>query len=142
MIVSAIIVPAVTSAIASVASSLIRQQPMSTPSDAGLPKQTNGDRPSCWPSRRQDQKLTSLQQQILESSQNCFPKMRPDSASVNAQRAKGVGIALGGAAIQDIGHNVATGHGTLGKVIGTAMALGGQVAQLYGAEKIENADRR
>jgi hypothetical protein len=139
MIASAIIVPAVTSALASVASSLILPQ---RTSDAGASAQTSANA-SCRPlDRRQGQKLTSLQQQILESSQGCFPKTRPDSASVNAQKAKGVGIVMGGAVVKDVGHTIANSHGTLGKVLGTAMALGGQVAQLYGAEKIQNADRR
>ncbi|MGK9415408.1 hypothetical protein ACSSUR_04485 [Pseudomonas cedrina] len=87
--------------------------------------------------------MTNLHQEILQVPTRCYPKP-PDNASVyarmNAERAKGVGLALGGAVIQDVGQNMASRDGTLGKVVGTAMALGGKVAQLYGAEKIENAD--
>ncbi|MCM2377002.1 hypothetical protein [Pseudomonas marginalis] len=60
---------------------------------------------------------------------------------MNTKHAKGFGIAVSGMAAQEAGQKIATQGGTLSKVLGAAMIVGGQVAQAYGADKFDNAGR-
>lgn len=136
MIASALLVPAVTTAMATVVTSLITAQRAPTPNAAGAFEQTNA-KPGSPPSgRMQSQKLTSLGQTLLQA-----PSTALRNSDMNAKHAKGFGIAMGGMAAQEAGQDIATRGGTLSKVLGAAMIVGGKVAQEYGADKFAGAGR-
>lgn len=136
MIASALLVPSVTTAIASVVTSLISAQRAPTPNAAGALRQTN-ENPASRPSARmRDQKLTHLGQTLLQA-----PSTVLSNSGMNTKHAKGFGIAVGGMAAQEAGQKMAAGSGTLCKVLGAAMIVGGKVAQEFGAGKFENAGR-
>lgn len=137
MIASAIIVPALTSAIASGITSLITAPRAPTANTAGAFKQTNEDSGSRPSGRMQNQKLTNLGQTLLQA-----PSTALGGSAMNTKQAKGFGIAVSGMAAQEAGQKIATRGGTLSKVLGAAMIVGGQVAQAYGADKFDNAGRR
>ena len=136
MIAAALLVPAVTTALASAVTSLITAQRAPAPNTTGASRQTNeepGSRPS---GRMQNQKLTNLGQTLLQA-----PSTALGGSGMNTKHAKGFGIAVGGMAAQEAGQKMATGSGTLCKVLGAAMIVGGKVAQEFGAGKFENAGR-
>ena len=49
---------------------------------------------------------------------------------------------MGGMATQEAGQTLVTSGGTLSKVLGAAMIVGGKVAQEYGADTFDRASRR
>lgn len=136
MIASAILVPAVTTALASVVTSLITAQRAPTADAAGASKPVNKEPGSLPSGRMQNQKLTSLGQTLLQA-----PSTELRNSGMNIKHAKGFGIAVGGMAAQEAGHKVANNGGTLSKVLGAAMIVGGKVAQEVGAEKFAGAAR-
>ncbi len=137
MIAAALLVPAVSTALASAVTSLITAQRAPAPNTAGASRQTNeepGSRPS---GRMQNQKLTNLGQTLLQA-----PSADLRNSGMNARHAKGFGIDMGGMATQEAGQKLATSGGTLSKVLGAAMSVGGKVVQEYDADTFDHASRR
>lgn len=128
MTIAALLAPEVTSSLASVATALMTsskaaEQPF--PASLTQTMDAAGARPF---SRRQPQKLTNLGQVLLQS-RNC------------GMSAKGVGIAVGGMAVQEAGQKLASSGCPLSKALGLVMIVGGKVAQAHGAEKFDLAGR-
>ncbi|WP_339539964.1 hypothetical protein [Pseudomonas sp. RA_5y_Pfl1_P24] len=64
------------------------------------------------------------------------------NSGMNARHAKGFGIDMGGMATQEAGQKLATSGGTLSKVLGAAMSVGGKVVQECDADTFDHASRR
>ncbi|MCD7039162.1 MULTISPECIES: hypothetical protein [Pseudomonas fluorescens group] len=134
MTIAALLAPAVTSALASVVTSLITAQRAPTPNDAGASTHKNVEPSSRPPGRMQNHKLTNLGQTLLQA-----PSTELRDSGMTAKHAKGFGIAMGGMAAQEAGQKMASGGGSLSKALGIAMVVGGKVAQSYGADKFDKA---
>ncbi|WP_093512415.1 MULTISPECIES: hypothetical protein [unclassified Pseudomonas] len=128
MTIAALLAPEVTSSLASVATALITSSKVAEQSHPASLTQTIDAAGSHPFSRRQAQKLTNLKQVMLQS-RNCD------------MSAKGVGIAVGGIAVQEAGQKLAASGGLLSKALGLVMIVGGKVAQAHGAEKFDLAGR-
>ena len=136
MIPSAILVPAATSVLSSVASSLLTPQPAPAPSSAAPSNQANVERHTHAQPRMQSQQLTSLGQTLLQGAATRFPTALHNGDT--SGKAKGAAIMVGGAAAEGIGKRLATSGGMVGKAIGVGLVWGGRAAQEIGRGQYES----
>lgn len=137
MIASAVLIPAATSVLSSVASSLLTPQPAQASSGAATSNQANVERDTHAQPRMQSQQLTNLGQTLLQGAATLFPTALHNGSS--SEKTKGAGLMVGGAAAEGIGKRLGTSGGIASKIIGAGLVWGGRTAQEFGKNRYESA---
>ncbi|AKS06259.1 hypothetical protein [Pseudomonas trivialis] len=133
MIASALLIPAATSALSSVASSLLTPQSAQVPSGAVTSNKANVERDTRAQPRMQSLQLTNLGQTLLKGTGALFPTAM-NIGEENKEKAKGGAIMVGGAAIEGVGKRLGTSGGLGTKVVGAGLVWGGRVVQEIGKD--------
>lgn len=137
MIVSAVLIPAATSALSSVASSLLTPQSAPAPSSAATSNQANVKHDTQAQPRMQSQQLTNLGQTLLQGAATLFPTALRGGPE---EKAKGAGLMVGGAAAEGLGKRFGMSGGLLSKAVGAGLVYGGRAAQEFGKSRYDSAD--
>jgi hypothetical protein len=127
MIASAVLIPAATSALSSVASSLLTPQSAPAPSSAATSNQANVKHDT----------QANLGQTLLQGAATLFPTALRGGPE---EKAKGAGLMVGGAAAEGLGKRFGMSGGLLSKAVGAGLVYGGRAAQEFGKSRYDSAD--